>query len=92
MTEIAKQSIKRIAATVQRALTVDTGNPAVIEFRNFIKARNEQREEQCREQKRIEPEKRETKIEENRQAATQKMIMTQQRQARTTLQQKKKAA
>ena len=35
----------------QWVLTVDTGNPAVIEFRNFIKARNEQWEEQCREQK-----------------------------------------
>ena len=53
----------------QWVLTVDTGNPAVIEFRNFIKARNEQWEEQCREQKRIELEKRETRIEENRQAA-----------------------
>ena len=53
----------------QWVLTVDTGNPAVIEFRNFIKARNEQWEEQCREQKRIELEERETRIEENRQAA-----------------------
>ena len=53
----------------QWVLTVDTGNPAVIEFRNFIKGRNEQWEEQCREQKRIELEERETTIEENRQAA-----------------------
>ena len=36
---------------------VETGNLAVIEFKNFIKARNEQWEEQCREQKRIELEK-----------------------------------
>ena len=41
----------------------------MIEFRNFIKARNEQWEEQCREQKRIELEERETRIEDNRQAA-----------------------
>ena len=40
----------------------------MIEFRNFIKARNEQWEEQCREQQRIELEERETSIEENRQA------------------------
>ena len=53
----------------QWVLTVDTGNPAVIEFRNFIKARNEQWEEQCREQKRIELEERETRIEKNQQAA-----------------------
>ena len=53
----------------QWVVTVDTGNPAVIEFRNFIKARNEQWEEQCREQKKIELEERETRIEENRQAA-----------------------
>ena len=53
----------------QWVLTVDTGNPAVIEFRNFIKARNEQREEQCRGQKRIELEEREARIEENRRTA-----------------------
>ena len=53
----------------QWVLTVDTGNPAVIEFRNFIKPRDEQWEEQCREQKRIELEERETRTEENRQAA-----------------------
>ena len=41
----------------------------MIEFRNFIKARNEQWEEQCREQKRIEREEMETRMEENRQAA-----------------------
>ena len=41
----------------------------MIEFRNFIKARNEQWEEQCREQKRIELEEREARIEENRRAA-----------------------
>ena len=38
----------------QWVLDVETGNPAVIEFKNFIKARNEQCEEQCREEKRIE--------------------------------------
>ena len=53
----------------QWVLDVDTGNPAVIAFRNFIKARNEQWEEQCREQKRIELEEREARIEENRRAA-----------------------
>ena len=41
----------------------------MIEFRNFIKARNEQWEEQCREQKRIELEEREARIEENRRTA-----------------------
>ena len=46
----------------QWVFDVDTGNPAVIEFRNFIKARDEQWEEQCREQKRIELEEREAKI------------------------------
>ena len=50
----------------QWVLNVDTGNPAVIEFRNFIKARDEQWEEQCREQKRIELEVREAKVEEKR--------------------------
>ena len=50
-------------------MDVDTGNPAVIEIRNFIKAHNEQWEEQCREQKRLELEERETRIEENRRAA-----------------------
>ena len=53
----------------QWVLNVDTGNPAVIEFRNFIKARDEQWEEQCREQKRIELEEREAKIEEKRRTA-----------------------
>ena len=48
---------------------VETGNPAVIEFKNFIKARDEQREEECRERKRIELEEREMRIEENRRAA-----------------------
>ena len=32
----------------QWVLDVETGNPAVIEFKNFFKARNEQWEEQCR--------------------------------------------
>ena len=50
----------------QWVLHVETGNPEVIDFKNFIKARNEQREEQCREQKRIELEEREARIEENR--------------------------
>ena len=35
----------------QWVLDVETGNPAVIEFKNFIKARNEQWEEECRERK-----------------------------------------
>ena len=48
---------------------VDTGNLAVIEFRNFIKTRDEQWEEQCREQKRIDLEEREAKIEEKRRTA-----------------------
>ena len=47
---------------------VETGNSAVIEFKNFIKARDEQWEEECRERKRIELE-REMRIEENRRAA-----------------------
>ena len=41
----------------------------MIEFKNFIKARNEQWEEECRERKRIELEEREARIEENRRAA-----------------------
>ena len=53
----------------QWVLDVETGNPAVIEFRNFIKARNEHWEEQCREQKRIELEEGEARIEENRRTA-----------------------
>ena len=53
----------------QWVLNVDTGNPAVIEFRNFIKARDEQWEEQCREQKRNELEEKEAKIEEKRRTA-----------------------
>ena len=53
----------------QWVLAVETGNPAVIEFKNFIKARNEQWEEECRERKRIELEEREARIEENRRAA-----------------------
>ena len=53
----------------QWVLDVDTGNPAVIEFRNFIKTRDEQWEERCREQKRIELEEREAKIEEKRRTA-----------------------
>ena len=50
-------------------LDVETGNPAVIELKNFIKARDDQREEECRERKRVELEEREVKIEENRRAA-----------------------
>ena len=50
-------------------LDVETGNPAVIEFQNFIKARDEQWEEECRERKRIELEEREMRIEENRRTA-----------------------
>ena len=50
-------------------LVVETGNPAVIEFKNFIKVRDEQWEEECRERKRIELEEREMRIEKNRQAA-----------------------
>ena len=53
----------------QWVLDVETGNPAVIEFKNFIKARNEQWEEQCREQKRIELEEREARREESRRTA-----------------------
>ena len=53
----------------QWVLDVETGNPAVIEFKNFIKARDEQWEEECRERKRVELEEREVKIEENRRAA-----------------------
>ena len=53
----------------QWVLDVETGNPAVIEFKNFIKARNEQWEEQWREQKRVELEEREARIEENRRTA-----------------------
>ena len=45
---------------------METRNPAVIEFKNFIRARDEQWEEECRERKRIELEEREVKIEENR--------------------------
>ena len=48
---------------------LETDNQAVIEFKNFIKARNEQWEEESRELKRIELEEREAKIEENRQLA-----------------------
>ena len=48
---------------------VETSNPAVIEFNNFIKARDEQWEEECRELKRIELEDRERRIEENRRLA-----------------------
>ena len=40
----------------------------MIEFKNFIKARNEQLVEECRERKRVELEERELKIEENRAA------------------------
>ena len=69
MVETARQSIKKIATICQWALDVETGNPAVIEFKNFIKARNEQWEEECRERKRVELEEREAKIEENRRAA-----------------------
>ena len=35
-------------------LDLETGNPTVIEFKNFIKARDEQWEEECRERKRVE--------------------------------------
>ena len=38
----------------QWVLDVETGNRAVIQFKNFIKARNEQWEEECRERKRAE--------------------------------------
>ena len=55
MAEIARQSIKKIATTVNGCW-----------IRNFIKARNEQWEEECRERKRIELEEREARIEENR--------------------------
>ena len=48
---------------------VETGNPAVIEFKNFIKMRDEQWEEECRERKRIQLEEIEVRIEENRRAA-----------------------
>ena len=48
---------------------VETENQAVIEFKNFLKVRNEQWEEECREVKRIELEEREAKIRENRQTA-----------------------
>ena len=48
---------------------VETGSAAVIEFKNFIKARDEQWEEECRERKRIELEEREMRTEENRRAA-----------------------
>ena len=48
---------------------VETGNPAVIEFKNFIKARDEQWEDECRELKRIELEEREIRTEEDRRAA-----------------------
>ena len=41
----------------------------MIEFSNFIKARDEQWEEQCREQKRFELEEREARIEEKRRTA-----------------------
>ena len=50
-------------------LDVETGNPAVIEFKNFIKARDEQWEEECRERKRTELEEREMNMEENRRTA-----------------------
>ena len=50
-------------------LDVETGNLAEIEFKNFIKARDEQWEEECRERKRIVLEEREMRIEENRRAA-----------------------
>ena len=53
----------------QWVLDVETRNPAVIEFKNFIKTRNEQWEEECRERKRVELDERETRIEENRRAA-----------------------
>ena len=53
----------------QWVLDVETGNLAVIEFKNFIKARNEQWEEECRERKRVELEEREARMEENRRAA-----------------------
>ena len=53
----------------QWVLDVDTGNPPVIEFRNFIKARDEHWEERCREQKRIELEEREARVEESRRTA-----------------------
>ena len=69
MVETARQSIKKIATTVNGYLMLKTGNPAVIEFKNFIKARNEQWEEECRERKRVELEEREAKIEENRREA-----------------------
>ena len=48
---------------------VETESLAVIEFKNFLKVRNEQWEEECREVKRIELEEREAKIRENRQTA-----------------------
>ena len=48
---------------------VETGNPAVTEFKNFIKMRDKQWEEECRERKRVELEEREVRIEDNRRAA-----------------------
>ena len=47
-------------------LDVETGNLAVIEFKNFIKTRDEQWEEECRERKRVELEEREWKMTECR--------------------------
>ena len=41
----------------------------MIEFKNFIKTRDEQWEEECRERKRVELEEREVKIEKNRRTA-----------------------
>ena len=48
---------------------VETESLAVIEYKNFLKVRNEPWEEECREVKRIELEEREAKIRENRQTA-----------------------
>ena len=51
---------------------METSNQAVIEFKNFIRPRNEQWEEECRKLKRIELEEREMRIEENRRLADQR--------------------
>ena len=61
------QSFRKIVGTAVGYKKTD--NQAVIEFKNFIKARHEQWEEECRELKRIELEEREAQIEENRQLA-----------------------
>ena len=68
MAELASRSIRN-RDCCRWVQDVETGNPAVIEFKNFIKMRDEQWEEECRERKRIELEDREMRIEENRRAA-----------------------